>query len=118
MGKQMVTPRHLRSDHGLDSRQDDYWSQWLTKTPLYAGAEVGGQSLYVSGVPGTGKTASVLEVMINAKAKAKAGTWPGFQFVEINVLRLPAPHHAYTRLLEVSLPSAHSCKRAAVLPQE
>ena len=65
---------------------------------------MGGQSLYVSGVPGTGKTASVLEVMAGAKARVKAGSLPGFQFVEINVLRLPSPHHAYTRLLEVRLP--------------
>ena len=43
---------------------------------LLAGPEAGGGSLYVSGVPGTGKTASVLEVMGAAKARMRAGEHP------------------------------------------
>lgn len=62
----------------------------------------GGRCLYVSGVPGTGKTATVLETMRCLRRKAQAGQLPSFQFVEINSLRLPSPQHAYTHLYEVS----------------
>lgn len=55
----------------------------------------------MSGVPGTGKTATVLETMRSLRRKAEAGHLPAFQFVEINSLRLPSPQHAYTHLYEV-----------------
>lgn len=32
---------------------------------------------------------------------SEAGEVPPFQFVEINGLRLPSPHHAYSALYEV-----------------
>ena len=57
----------------------------------------------MAGVPGTGKTALVLEVMQAAKQRVKDGELAPFQFVEINALRLPSPHHAYVCLYEVSM---------------
>ena len=60
----------------------------------------GGRCLYVSGTPGTGKTATVLEVMRRLRTLASEGEIPPFQFVEVNGLRLPTPHHAYTTLWE------------------
>lgn len=54
----------------------------------------------MSGVPGTGKTATVLEVMRGLRSLEVAGGLPAFQFVEINSLRLPSPQHAYTALYE------------------
>ena len=60
----------------------------------------GGRCLYVSGTPGTGKTATVLEVMRCLRGRARDGQIPPFQFVEVNGLRLPSPHHAYTTLWE------------------
>lgn len=65
----------------------------------------GGRCLYVSGVPGTGKTATVLETMRSLRRKSEAGQLPAFQFVEINSLRLPSPQHAYTHLYEVAPPT-------------
>jgi len=59
-----------------------------------------GRCLYISGVPGTGKTATVLEVMKRFKKKAEKQEVPPFQFVELNALRLPTPQHAYSFLLE------------------
>ena len=59
-----------------------------------------GRCLYISGVPGTGKTATVLEVMRQFKKKAEQQEVPPFQFVELNALRLPTPQHAYSFLLE------------------
>lgn len=60
----------------------------------------GGRCLYISGIPGTGKTATVREVMRSARQRAESGDLPSFRFVEINGLRLPSPQHAYCALLE------------------
>ena len=59
-----------------------------------------GRCLYISGVPGTGKTATVLEVMRKFKRMAENQQVPPFQFVELNALRLPTAQHAYSYLLE------------------
>ncbi len=67
----------------------------------FAGAETLGKCLYVSGVPGTGKTASVLEVMKGLRRAVEADDLSNFQFVELNSLRLPSPSHIYTHLFEV-----------------
>jgi len=56
--------------------------------------------LYVAGVPGTGKTATVLEVMRTLEARGAAREIPRMQFVEVNALRLPSAQHAYSKLLE------------------
>eukprot|EP00963_Diacronema_lutheri_P008823 scaffold776_cov347-Pavlova_lutheri.AAC.21 len=64
------------------------------------GSRCVGRSLYISGVPGTGKTATVLEVMRSLKAECEDDVIPKFQFVEINGLKLPSPGYAYTRLYE------------------
>jgi Cdc6-like AAA superfamily ATPase len=57
--------------------------------------------LYIAGVPGTGKTASVMEVIRDLQADARAGKLPKFQFAEINALRLPRAQHVYSRLVEI-----------------
>lgn len=64
-----------------------------------AGAE--GQCLYISGVPGTGKTATVRDVMRCLRRRAEAKEVLPFQFVELNSLQLPSPQHAYCQLYEV-----------------
>lgn len=69
---------------------------------LHAGSS-SGRCLYVSGVPGTGKTATVMETIRSLRRKAEAGQLPAFQFVDINSLRLPSPQHAYTQLYEVCI---------------
>jgi Cdc6-like AAA superfamily ATPase len=58
----------------------------------------------VAGVPGTGKTATVQEVMRQLRARMDEGDLPAFRFVEINALRLPSPQHAYVQLYRVSHP--------------
>jgi Cdc6-like AAA superfamily ATPase len=64
------------------------------------GGDAGGSCLYVSGIPGTGKTATVMEVMRTMQRLSDCGDMPAFQFVELNGLRLPSPQHAYTALYE------------------
>ena len=67
-----------------------------------AGDESLGKCLYISGVPGTGKTATVMEILRQARRRVEDGQLPRFQLVEINGNRLPSPYHAYTHLYEVS----------------
>ncbi len=59
----------------------------------------GGGSLYISGMPGTGKTATVREVVRQLQASAAFGKLPAFDFVELNALRMRHPYDAYTELL-------------------
>ena len=59
----------------------------------------GGGSLYISGMPGTGKTATVREVVRQLQASAALGKLPAFDFVELNALRMRHPYDAYTELL-------------------
>ena len=43
-----------------------------------------GGCMYISGVPGTGKTATVMEVIRNLKEQAEEGELPDFDFIDIN----------------------------------
>ncbi|KAL3701075.1 hypothetical protein R1sor_019097 [Riccia sorocarpa] len=70
------------------------------KDSVGAGEHCLGHCLYISGVPGTGKTATVREVIRDLESKVDAGDLPPFRFVEINGLRLPSPDHVYTVLYE------------------
>lgn len=58
--------------------------------------------MYISGVPGTGKTATVHEVIRSLQQAAENDELPPFQFVEINGMKLTDPHQAYVQILEVS----------------
>jgi origin recognition complex subunit 1 len=40
--------------------------------------------MYISGVPGTGKTATVMEVIKTLKEHADDGHLPDFDFIDIN----------------------------------
>ncbi|EPS68518.1 hypothetical protein M569_06243, partial [Genlisea aurea] len=59
-----------------------------------------GRCLYIHGVPGTGKTMSVLAVMKSLKSEVDHGTIKPYSFVEINGLKLPSPEHIYTVIYE------------------
>ena len=61
--------------------------------------------MYISGVPGTGKTATVREVGRYLRRSCDEGDLPEFKFVEINGMRLTEPHRAYASILKVSLRS-------------
>ena len=55
----------------------------------------------ISGVPGTGKTATVREVGRYLKESCEGGDLPEFKFVEINGMRLTEPHRTYVSILKV-----------------
>ncbi|KAL4198318.1 hypothetical protein AMTRI_Chr03g139580 [Amborella trichopoda] len=59
-----------------------------------------GRCLYIHGVPGTGKTMSVLAVMRHLKCEVDAGRLQPHRFVEINSLKLASPENIYKVLYE------------------
>jgi len=65
------------------------------ETALRSG-EGKGSCLYISGVPGTGKTASVYEVVRSLQSRSDSGQLPPFHFVEVNGMRLQHPQQAYS----------------------
>ncbi|XP_024629084.1 origin of replication complex subunit 1B [Medicago truncatula] len=59
-----------------------------------------GRCLYIHGVPGTGKTMSVLSVMRSLKSEVDAGNIKPYCFVEINGLKLASPENIYKVIYE------------------
>ena len=57
--------------------------------------------MYISGVPGTGKTATVYQVMTYLREEFDSGDLPYFQYIEINGMRLTDPHQANVQILQV-----------------
>ncbi|KAK4689006.1 origin recognition complex subunit 1, partial [Tremellales sp. Uapishka_1] len=74
----------------------------------------GGGCLYIAGVPGTGKTATVHAVVKELKRKAEDGELPPFSYVEINGLKIPSPQHAYVVLWE-AISGAKNCSSKTAL---
>lgn len=54
--------------------------------------------LYISGVPGTGKTATVREVVRDLQLEAMRGDLPSFKVVEVNAMTLADPTIVYVEL--------------------
>ncbi|NXY43150.1 ORC1 protein, partial [Ceuthmochares aereus] len=65
-----------------------------------------GGCMYISGVPGTGKTATVHEVVRRLQQATENDDLPPFQFVEVNGMKLTDPHQAYVQILEASKTSS------------
>ncbi|XP_051168045.1 origin recognition complex subunit 1-like [Leptopilina boulardi] len=59
--------------------------------------EMGG-CIYISGVPGTGKTATVNEVILCLKKLVSKGELSPFEFVDINGMKLTEPRQAYVQI--------------------
>lgn len=57
-----------------------------------------GGCIYVSGVPGTGKTATTTEVIRTLQTAVENDDVPEFDFVEINGMRLTEPRQAYVHI--------------------
>ncbi|XP_059678218.1 origin recognition complex subunit 1 [Gavia stellata] len=74
-----------------------------------------GGCMYISGVPGTGKTATVHEVIRCLQQAAENDDLPSFQFVEINGMKLTDPHQAYVQILELLTGQKVTATHAAIL---
>ncbi|KAH6630635.1 P-loop containing nucleoside triphosphate hydrolase protein [Chaetomium sp. MPI-SDFR-AT-0129] len=59
-----------------------------------------GTCIYISGTPGTGKTATVREVVAHLDAAVRADELDDFIFVEINGMKITDPHQSYSLLWE------------------
>ena len=57
--------------------------------------------MYISGVPGTGKTATVHDVIRQLEEDLNGSTLPKFQYFEMNGMKLTDPNQAYCQLLKV-----------------
>jgi origin recognition complex subunit 1 len=63
-------------------------------------AEGTGTCIYISGTPGTGKTATVREVVAQLNNSVLAEEMDDFIFVEINGMKVTDPHQSYSLLWE------------------
>ncbi|XP_004371787.2 origin recognition complex subunit 1 [Trichechus manatus latirostris] len=59
-----------------------------------------GGCVYISGVPGTGKTATVHEVIRCLQQAAQANDVPHFEYIEVNGMKLTEPHQIYVQILQ------------------
>ncbi|KAK8251937.1 P-loop containing nucleoside triphosphate hydrolase protein [Phyllosticta capitalensis] len=59
-----------------------------------------GSCIYISGTPGTGKTATVREVVAQLNASVQAEELDDFIFVEVNGMKVTDPHQSYSLLWE------------------
>lgn len=53
---------------------------------------------YISGVPGTGKTATVREVVRLLQSSVSAGDVPAFTYIEVNALKLSEPRQVWVEV--------------------
>ncbi|KAK9273264.1 hypothetical protein L1049_018071 [Liquidambar formosana] len=77
-----------------------------------------GRCLYIHGVPGTGKTMSVLAVMRNLRSEVDAGSVKPYCFVEVNGLKLASPENIYRVIYEALSGHRVSWKKALQLLNE
>ncbi|XP_077189856.1 origin recognition complex subunit 1 isoform X2 [Paroedura picta] len=74
-----------------------------------------GGCMYISGVPGTGKTATVHEVIHCLQQAAENNEIPSFQFIEINGMKLTEPQQAYVQILKLLTDQRATATHAAEL---
>ncbi|KAI9034392.1 P-loop containing nucleoside triphosphate hydrolase protein [Hyaloraphidium curvatum] len=72
-----------------------------------------GSCIYISGVPGNGKTATVTRVIDSLQEKSERGDLDPFTFVEINGMKLLDPSQAYVILWEAISGERLSAKHAS-----
>ncbi|KAM9483331.1 origin recognition complex subunit 1 [Clarias gariepinus] len=74
-----------------------------------------GGCMYISGVPGTGKTATVHEVIRSLQQAAEQEEIPSFHYIEINGMKMTDPHQAYVQILQKLTDQKATADHAAAL---
>ncbi|GAV59773.1 AAA domain-containing protein/PHD domain-containing protein/BAH domain-containing protein, partial [Cephalotus follicularis] len=77
-----------------------------------------GRCLYIHGVPGTGKTMSVLAVMRSLRSEVDSGRTKPYCFVEVNGLKLASPENIYRVIYEALTGHRVNWKKALHLLNE
>nr|XP_042894751.1 origin recognition complex subunit 1 isoform X2 [Parasteatoda tepidariorum] len=74
-----------------------------------------GGCMYISGVPGTGKTATVHEVIRNLENEKEEGEVPIFNFVEVNGMWVTDPYQCYVNIFKALTGKTIASQQAANL---
>ncbi|KAF1332078.1 Origin recognition complex subunit, partial [Globisporangium splendens] len=77
---------------GRENERTEIYS--TLKSSIHAGSA--GGAIYISGLPGTGKTSIVKEIIQSLEAEKKRGDLPHFVWIEVNGLTMPKPDVAYS----------------------
>ncbi|PGH11300.1 hypothetical protein AJ80_07200 [Polytolypa hystricis UAMH7299] len=113
LGTRILSPSHFTSSPYRQARNLLHVSSVPTSLPcrnhefetvynsLHAAITDGsGTCIYISGPPGTGKTATVREVIGQLNSAVLAEEMDDFIFVEINGMKVTDPHQSYSLLWE------------------
>ncbi|KAL2015060.1 hypothetical protein VTK56DRAFT_6420 [Thermocarpiscus australiensis] len=113
LATRVLSPLHLQSSPYQIARTQLHVASVPTSLPcreaefslVYSHLEAAitdgvGTCIYISGTPGTGKTATVREVVAHLDAAVRADELDDFIFVEINGMKITDPHQAYALLWE------------------
>ncbi|KAK8782264.1 hypothetical protein V5799_016396 [Amblyomma americanum] len=74
-----------------------------------------GGCMYISGVPGTGKTATVHDVLRGLEESVEGGYTQPFKFVEVNGMKLTSPAQCYSHILRALTGENATAEQAAEL---
>ncbi|MCJ1314348.1 Origin recognition complex, subunit 1 [Agyrium rufum] len=113
LGTRILSPTHVASSPFQIARTRLHVSAIPSALPcreevfanVYAHLEAAitegsGTCIYISGTPGTGKTATVREVVARLNAAVQEEELDDFIFVEINGMKVTDPHQSYSLLWE------------------
>lgn len=113
LGTRIISPGHVYGSPFRIARSNLHVSAVPASLPCREGefAEVyshlesaitdgSGACIYISGTPGTGKTATVREVVSQLNAAVNEEELDDFIFVEINGMKVTDPHQSYSLLWE------------------
>lgn len=113
LGTRVLDPSHFISSPYRQARALLHVSSVPTSLPCRNGefetvyahlsaaiSEGTGACIYISGTPGTGKTATVREVVAQLNNSVLAEEMDDFIFVEINGMKVTDPHQSYSLLWE------------------
>ncbi|KAK0628522.1 P-loop containing nucleoside triphosphate hydrolase protein [Bombardia bombarda] len=113
LATRFLSPHHLQSSPYQLARTQLHVASVPTSLPcreaefslVYSHLEAAitdgtGTCIYISGTPGTGKTATVREVVSHLDGAVRADELDDFIFVEINGMKITDPHQSYSLLWE------------------